>query len=181
MRSSTAGFTLIELVIVILLVGIVAGILAPIYRQAGDMFSATQARSELTARGRLALERLSRELHEADPSQIHASADQLRFRQLEDLLAIDLKGSQPQRQYRVCQEVSVNRLGDIIDWDLGDDGSSDALLVEGVESVGFSYAPGTTHRSGVVSIDLSLSMADVSIRLFREVHLRNIQGSVSCP
>jgi prepilin-type N-terminal cleavage/methylation domain-containing protein len=181
MKSSTDGFTLIELVISMLLVGIVAGVLAPIYRQAGEMFSATHARAELTARGRLALERLSRELREADPSRIQAGANQLRFRQLEDLFAVDLQGSQPQRQYRVCQEVSVNRLGDLLDWDLGDDGSSDAFLVSGVEAVDFSYAPGTTHRSGVVSIDLRLSLADESIRLFRQVHLRNIQGSVSCP
>ncbi|MGD8588969.1 MAG: type II secretion system protein [Chromatiales bacterium] len=181
MRLKSVGFTLIEMVITILLVGIVAGVLAPIYRQAGEMYSATHARSELTARGRLALERLSRELREADPTQIQASADRLRFRRLEKLLAIDLQGGIPQRHYRACQEVSVNRLGDSLDWDRDDDGSSDAILMDGVEAVSFSYSPGATQRSGVVGIDLRLNMADESIRLFREVHLRNIQGKVSCP
>jgi prepilin-type N-terminal cleavage/methylation domain-containing protein len=181
MRAGTTGFTLIELVITILLVGIVAGVLAPIYRQAGEMFSATQARSELTARGRLALERLSRELREADPAQIQVSAGRLRFQQLEDLLSISLKGSMPERQYRVCNRVSVNLLGNSLDWDIGDDGSSDAILVDGVEAVSFAYSPGATQRSAVVSIDLRLRQADESIRLFRQVHVRNIQGMVSCP
>jgi prepilin-type N-terminal cleavage/methylation domain-containing protein len=178
---SPGGFTLIELVITILLVGIIAGVLAPIYRQVGEMFSTTHARSELTARGRLALERLSRELREADPQQIQASANRLRFRQLEDLLAIDLTGGIPQRHYRACELVSVNRLGDSLDWDRDDDGRSDALLVEGVDSVSFAYTPGAAQRSGMVSIDLHLRQADETIRLFRQVHLRNIQGSVSCP
>jgi prepilin-type N-terminal cleavage/methylation domain-containing protein len=181
MRACKPGFTLIELVISILLVGIVAGILAPIYHQAGDMFSATHARSELTARGRLALERLSRELREADPAQIQTSGSSLRFHQLEDLLAIRLKGSVPEREYRVCDQVSVNLLGDSLDWDQGNDGSSDAILVDGVEAVSFAYAPGATQRSAVVSIDLRLRQADESIRLFREVHVRNVRGTVSCP
>ena len=181
MSSRITGFTLLELVITILLVGIVAGVLAPIYRQSGEMFSVTHARSELTARGRLALERLSRELREADPAQIQVSSGRLRFQQLEDLLAITLQGSKPQRQYRVCQQVSVNLLGDSLDWDLGDDGSSDAILVDGVEAASFTYAPGSTHRSAMVAIELRLRQADETVRLFREVHIRNIQGTVSCP
>ncbi len=181
MLAGRTGFTLIELVITILLVGIVAGVLAPIYRQAGEMFSATHARSELTARGRLALERLSRELREAEPGQIQAGAGSLRFQQLEDLLSITLVGSLPERTYRVCNQVSINQLGDHLDWDIGDDGSSDAILVDGVEEVSFTYSPGATHRSAVVAIDLRLRQADESIRLFREVRLRNIQGTVICP
>lgn len=181
MRRQSNGFTMIELVITIILVGIVAAILAPVYRQAGEMFSDTQLRSELTARGRLALERLSRELREAHPGQIQVTANSLRFQQLEDLLDLNMVGSVPEREYRACNLIRINHLGNQLDWDIDDNGSSDAVLVEGVEAVSFAYAPGSAHRSGVVSIDLSLRQADESIRLFREVHIRNIQGLVSCP
>jgi len=175
------GFTLLEMVITIVLIGIVAGILAPFYQQAGIMFSDTRTRTELTARGRLALERLSRELREANPGQIQASASSLRFQQLEDLLSLTIKGSVPEKEYRVCTDISVNRLGNQLDWDINDDGSSDAVLLDGVDAVNFSYAPGTTHRSGVVGIDLTLSQGGESMRLFREVHVRNSQGKISCP
>lgn len=176
----STGFTLLEMVITIVLIGIVAGILAPFYQQAGIMFSDTRTRTELTARGRLALERLSRELREAHPGQIQASAGSLRFQQLEDLLSITMQGSVPQKEYRVCTPISVNHLGAILDWDIDDDGSSDSILTDGVAAVNFSYAPGSTHRSAVVSIDLTLSQGGESIRLFREVHIRNTQGLISC-
>ncbi|MEN8179814.1 MAG: prepilin-type N-terminal cleavage/methylation domain-containing protein [Pseudomonadota bacterium] len=175
------GFTLMEMVITIVLIGIVAGILAPFYQQAGIMFSDTKTRTELTAKGRLVLERLARELREAHPGQIQVSAGSLRFQQLEDLLSITMHGSVPQKEYRACTPISVNLLGSTLDWDIDDDGSSDAVLMDGVTAVNFSYAAGSTHRSAVVSMDLTLSQGDQSIRLFREVHIRNTQGLISCP
>ena len=97
------------------------------------------------------------------------------------LLSLTIKGSVPEKEYRVCTAISVNRLGNQLDWDINDDGSSDAVLLDGVDAVNFSYAPGTTHRSGVVSIDLTLSQGGESMRLYREVHVRNSQGKISCP
>jgi prepilin-type N-terminal cleavage/methylation domain-containing protein len=176
-----AGFTLLELVVGIVLMGILAGLLAPFYRNAGEMFADTRARTELAARGRLALERLSRELREAHPGQIQTSASSLSFRQLEDLLSLDYNGSVPVKTYRVCTDISINHLGNQLDWDIDDDGSSDAVLVEGVDAVTFTYTPGSALRSAVVSIDLDLSQGDESIRLFREIHIRNTQGQISCP
>ena len=64
-RQSLTGFTLVELVMVIVLLGIVAGILAPIISQSVTAYSDTQARSNLTAKGRIALERLAREMRHA--------------------------------------------------------------------------------------------------------------------
>jgi prepilin-type N-terminal cleavage/methylation domain-containing protein len=181
MDRRAKGFTLLELVITLLLVGLVAGMLAPFYRQAGEMFADTRARTELTAKGRLALERLSRELREAHPGQIQATANSLRFLQLQDLLALTFQGNQPRREYRACTQVSVNKLADSLDWDIDDDGSSDAILVDGVNTVAFSYSPGSTHRSAVVTIALDLSLDGQSVSLFREVHIRNSLGTVSCP
>ncbi len=64
---------------------------------------------------------------------------------------------------------------------LGDyDGSvnwsgGDPALVDGVSAVTFTYAPGTPQSTGVLRVDLQLSDVDAgeSIRLYREIHLRN--------
>lgn len=66
----TLGFTLIELVLTVVLLGILAGILAPIIATSITAYSDTAARSELTARGRLALERLARELRRSVPNSV---------------------------------------------------------------------------------------------------------------
>ena len=181
MPKQLAGFTLLEMVITIILIGVVAGILAPFYQRAGLMFTDTRTRTELTTKGRLALERLSRELREAHPGQVQASGNSLRFLQLEDLLSVTMLGSVPQKEYRVCTPISVNLLGSMLDWDMDDDGGSDAVLVDGVSAVSFSYSAGSTQRSALVGMDLTLSEGDQSIRLFREVHIRNTQGTISCP
>jgi len=73
MPLRTHGFTLLEMVITMVLIGIIGGVLASFYRQAGEMFADTRARTELTAKGRLALERISRELRETHPGQIQVT------------------------------------------------------------------------------------------------------------
>ena len=69
-RPTQAGFTLVELVMVIVLVGIVAGILAPMIVQSVNAYRDSQSRSELVARGRLALERLARQVRQAAPNSL---------------------------------------------------------------------------------------------------------------
>jgi MSHA biogenesis protein MshO len=64
------GFTLIEMVITIVVVGILAGILAPMISQLTNAYVDTNARSELTARGRLALDRLAKEVRRVVPNTI---------------------------------------------------------------------------------------------------------------
>jgi len=97
------------------------------------------------------------------------------------MLTLTMKGNVPEKEYRACTAVSVNHLGTLLDWDIDDDGSSDAVLMEGVDAVNFSYSPGATHRAALVTIDLSLSQDGESIRLFREVHVRNTPGLINCP
>lgn len=65
-----SGFTLVELVMVIVLVGIIAGSLTPMILQSVTAYQDTQSRSELVARGRVALERLARELRHAAPNSL---------------------------------------------------------------------------------------------------------------
>ncbi len=69
-RIRPSGFTLFEMVLTIVLLGIIAGVLAPTISQSIRAYSDTSARAELTARGRFALERLAREIRHAVPNTV---------------------------------------------------------------------------------------------------------------
>ncbi|MCG3114775.1 MAG: type II secretion system GspH family protein [Candidatus Manganitrophus sp. SA1] len=56
------GFTLIELVLTIILVGIIAGMASVFLRQGLNAFVAEDARADITNQGRLAIERMAREM-----------------------------------------------------------------------------------------------------------------------
>lgn len=56
------GFTLIELVLTIILVGIIAGMASVFLRQGLNAFVAEDARADITNQGRLAMERMAREM-----------------------------------------------------------------------------------------------------------------------
>jgi MSHA biogenesis protein MshO len=77
--SPQRGFTLIEVVMVIVLIGIIAGIMAPFITQSIDAYTATRSRTELVAKGRLALERISREVRQAVPNSLEAVGTGIQF------------------------------------------------------------------------------------------------------
>ncbi len=64
------GFTLVEMVTVIVLLGIIAVVLAPFIANAIQAWHDGKARAELVARGHLALERLAREVRLAVPNSL---------------------------------------------------------------------------------------------------------------
>jgi prepilin-type N-terminal cleavage/methylation domain-containing protein len=57
-----AGFTLVELVLTIVLVGIISGVGAIVLRQGVSAFISEDARANVTNDGRLAIERMAREI-----------------------------------------------------------------------------------------------------------------------
>ncbi|MEO5657580.1 MAG: type II secretion system protein, partial [Nitrospiria bacterium] len=61
-RRGQEGFTLIELVITIVLVGIIAGVGALFLQQGVRAYISADARTDLTNQGRLAIERMAREI-----------------------------------------------------------------------------------------------------------------------
>jgi len=69
-RRNSKGYTLIELVMVIVLLGIIAGVVAPFILKAMQAYTASKARAELVAKGRLAMERLAREVRVAVPNSL---------------------------------------------------------------------------------------------------------------
>ena len=75
-RSTRAGgFTLIELVIVIVLLGILASVTAIILQTPVSMFQAQERRAALTAEADLILTRMTRELRMALPNSVRVSSD----------------------------------------------------------------------------------------------------------
>ncbi|WDT77127.1 MAG: type II secretion system protein [Candidatus Manganitrophus sp.] len=56
------GFTLVELILTIVLVGIIAGMASVFLRQGLNAFIAEDARADITSQGRLAIERMAREI-----------------------------------------------------------------------------------------------------------------------
>jgi MSHA biogenesis protein MshO len=64
------GFTLIEMITVIVLLGIIAGIMTPFIAKAMQAYTHSKARAMLVAKGRLSLERLAREVRQAVPNSL---------------------------------------------------------------------------------------------------------------
>ncbi|MDC4204047.1 MAG: type II secretion system protein [Candidatus Manganitrophus sp.] len=60
--TNQQGFTLVELVLTIILVGIIAGMASVFLRQGLNAFVAEDARADITNQGRLAMERMAREI-----------------------------------------------------------------------------------------------------------------------
>jgi MSHA biogenesis protein MshO len=69
-----AGFTMVEMIMVIVLIGIVSAALAPFMGAAVDAYQANRARADLVTLGRLSLERLTREIRHAVPNTLRVVA-----------------------------------------------------------------------------------------------------------
>lgn len=74
MLQRTGGFTLVELVMTIVLLGIISAVLAPVITTSVTAYTDTRSRNELIARGRIALGRLAREIHQAVPNSLRVLA-----------------------------------------------------------------------------------------------------------
>lgn len=179
-----SGFTLVELVVTMVLIAIIAAVLAPFIYQAVNGFVDTRARAELVGKGRLALERLARDLRQADPGTVRVQADELRFTRVTvDLsvpdtdLVVTYKGGVPHKTYLECTPVAVRGVGDTIVWD---EGGVQGRLLDGVTDLSFDANPGNARRPEVVAITLTLVEDGSSIDLHREVQVRNTQGD-ACP
>ena len=70
-----AGFTLVEMVLVIVLLGILSGVLAPVITQMMHGYRDTAGYADLTDKGRLALEKLAREVRHAVPNTLAVVTD----------------------------------------------------------------------------------------------------------
>jgi len=71
----SAGFTLVEMVVVLVLIGILAGLGVQFIRPAVDAYSATIKRAGLAENADLLARRLERDLHAALPNSIRTTSD----------------------------------------------------------------------------------------------------------
>ncbi len=69
-RNSSSGFTLIEMITVIVLLGVMSGVLTPFISKAMQAYSASKARADLVSKGRLSMERMSREIRHVVPNSL---------------------------------------------------------------------------------------------------------------
>jgi len=69
-RTSVKGFTIIELVTVIVITGVIAGILTPFISHAMLSYTDSRTRNILLGKGRLSLERMARDIRQAVPNSI---------------------------------------------------------------------------------------------------------------
>lgn len=73
-NSHHAGFTLVEMIFVVVILGIVASIGSGFVVSAVDSYRISQERNQLVQRGRLVLEQMARELRMALPNSVRVSA-----------------------------------------------------------------------------------------------------------
>jgi len=184
MAGFMRGFTLVELVVTMVLIGIIAGVLAPFIYQATEGFTDTRARAELVGKGRLALERLARDLRQADPGTVRVQGDRLDYTRVtvdfadaDADLTVDYRGGVPHKTYLSCTPVTVEKNADRLLWS---ENGAQGVLLDGVASVDLVANTGDARRPEVVAITLELEEGDSSIELHREVHVRNTQGD-ACP
>lgn len=264
------GFTLTEMVLVIVLLGIVGGVLAPFLMESMRAYQQTRQRADLVSRGRLALERLAREVRQAVPnslvtlsggqgieflrgrsggryvdrfdsfgsafsaitrrfqknamrSELYKVGTDLTFQsgdrlvigntspaellagttmatltgviattvaadgtdqgQVMQYAAHRFVNASPGKHVAIADAtVEVGLAGAALHWyegavssyDNGVDWSSaDPVLVDGVSSLLFTYAPGNPSATGVLRVELQLVDGGESVDLYHEVHVRN--------
>jgi MSHA biogenesis protein MshO len=273
-ENNSAGFTLIELITTIVLVGVIAGVLAPVISMAIRSFSDTEARTDLTAKGRLSLERIARELRHAIPNSIsvindgtteegiefitsraggryvdisddfgsafnvparrfqknknkthlYLIAPGLNFQAYDQLVIVNTStanliagqtiipitaisntsaapdgttdgkivsfathlfpNESPGRHAQIADfSHEIGKLGNGLRWhrntgstdyNLAQNWSvSDPMLIDGVDSINFTYIEGSPQSNGILRIELKLSKGKESIELYHEVQIRN--------
>ena len=180
------GFTLVEVVMTIMIIGIIAAVLAPIISSSVTGFHQARVRNDLTAQSRVVLERLTREIREADTANITVGpgGTSLSFLQLTSLAGLVDLGGTMAKTYSACNTVIVSSAGTTLNWDDNGDGTVDSVLTTNLDpggGVAFDFSPGTAISSGVVTVALTLTDGGETVTFYREIHIRNKLGTIQCP
>ena len=145
-----SGFTLIELIIVIMIIGVVAGMVGFIMLTTVDAWTLKFNRSDMLWDGRLALNRMVREIREADSddSVTTASSSQFRFT---DEDGVDITYS--------LSSTDLNRTAD----------ATANMLAENVSSLAFTYfsscASDATSITPTVGTDTNIRRVRINLTL----------------
>jgi prepilin-type N-terminal cleavage/methylation domain-containing protein len=163
------GFTLIEMVMVITLLGIIGGIIAlPLYQGAKGWFEAT-TREGITESGRIAIERMMREIRNTArtaanaPCVTTATATSFVF------------GDDPAN----CASINFSRAGAVTPYTVQRNGVD---LANDVNSLTISYYDSNNAVTAVVanirrlSIEIESISGGQTMRKYSEVYLSNMKG-----
>jgi prepilin-type N-terminal cleavage/methylation domain-containing protein len=148
---NSKGFTLVEIVITIVLIGILSGIAAMIILQGVRAYSDEQTRSDVHYQARLAVERMAREIRmtRSTTDITTFTASDLRFTKVDGSIS-GFNWSNP----------TLNR------WN----GAGNDVLASGVTAFSFSY-----YRNDGVT--LAALPADLSLLWFIDISMTDTQGS----
>lgn len=119
------GFTLIELVMVITIIGILAGIGVPLTNQLVDSFQYTIYRKDLSESADVVLRRMSREIRRLknDKNVISANATSYRFVDVDnDTIQYQLNGTNLEREYNATTDTLATNISSFSFSYLDDDG-----------------------------------------------------------
>ena len=163
------GFTLIEMVMVITLLGIIGGIIAlPLYQGTKGWFEAT-TREGITESGRIAIERMMREIRNTArtaanaPCITTATATSFVF------------GDDPAN----CASINFSRAGAVAPYTVQRNGVD---LGNDVNSLTFTYYDNTNVPTAVVAnvrrvdIEIVSTQGGETMRKYSEVYLSNMKG-----
>lgn len=121
-KNRQGGFTLMEMVIVIVLAGILTGVLAPMMAVTNSLVSYFMDRENLREEGEVALARMTRDLRRVQDNLSIITADAQEFR-FEDIDDVDL-------QYAYSSGTLTRREGS---------GGTPRTLIENITSFAFTY------------------------------------------
>ena len=76
LRRASSGFTLVELIMVIVIMGIVGGMVAVFMKSPIDAYFASSRRAGLTDLADTAVRRIARDMRKALPNSVHAPTNQ---------------------------------------------------------------------------------------------------------
>lgn len=166
--NNSRGFTLIELVLVIILIGIIAGVIAlPLLEGTKGWFQAT-TRETITESGRVAMERMMREIRntgrKADNTPCISSAASSTF------TFSDINGDLTN-----CNSTTFSLSGANIQ-------RNGINLSDNVQSLTFSYYDANNAPTAVaanvrrVVIEIVSTRGGETVRKYSEVYLANMRG-----
>jgi len=79
MRKKSSGFTLIEMIVVIIILGVLAGAISTFVSLSTQIYTEATAREQLVSSARFAIERLNREVRNALPNSLIVTGKCLKF------------------------------------------------------------------------------------------------------